>query len=109
MKTVLTLVLGQGLLHVEEVVSPGPGHEFKRLGFVGQIGGETLRASRAVSIGHPGARPRLRVACRAEAVDAHRRRSVRNAQENLDGIQRTGHGHDESLDETVACLDTWTG
>jgi hypothetical protein len=57
----------------------------------------------------PTYRPSLRVACRTEAVDAHRRRSVRNAQEDLNGSQRTRHGHNETLDETVARLDTRTG
>jgi len=52
MKTVLALILGQRLLHVEEVVSPGPRHQLERFGFVGQVGGETLRASRTVPIGH---------------------------------------------------------
>jgi hypothetical protein len=52
MKTVLALIFGQRLLDVEEVVSPGPRHQLERLGFVGQVGGKTLRASRAVPIGH---------------------------------------------------------
>ena len=108
-QTVLALISGQNLLHVQQVIPSGSRHGLERLCLVGQLGRESLRASGTVPVGHASARPGLRIPRRAESVDADRWSGVGNAQKDLDRTQRAGHGENEALDESVAGLDARTG
>ena len=108
-EAVLALIFQQQLFDVHEVFAPRLGHHFQSFRFVGQVGREPLRTSRAVPVGHAGRCPLLRIARRTEAVDADGRRCVRDAQEDFDRTQWIGHGQDEALNEAILCLDTGAG
>lgn len=108
-KTIFALVFGEELLKLHEVIPPRPRHELERLRLVGQLGWEPLRAGRAVPIRHTRPWPGLRIPCGAEPVDPDGRSGVRDAQEDLHGAERAGHGEHKALDEAVTGLDTRPG
>lgn len=108
-ETIFALILGQSGLDVKQVLPPGARHVAQGLRLVGQLGGESLRTSRSVAVGHPDAWPGLRIPRRTEAVDADGRSGVRNAQKHFDESEWIGKRQCEPLNDTVARLDARTG